>query len=305
MNKPITIDAFIQYSLNPEYLENNYKTLILKKKIGEGSYGIIFLLNNNHVIKIFKNSTIDKIILNDSDNIIPNKYENRELIFFTKNIKNFNLKNNYIIKLYAIGIIKNHIIFNFYKINKDSYFIILPLCYPFYNILKIFNKPLIDINNGLNITLNIMKRLTEISIYFEKKYNLINLDYKLNNFLFIKDKNNFDNFDNLIMIDFSIISNKKKFICNFKNKYYIWPKEKILLNQLNSYSICINGLELLFGYNKILKIYNNLNLFLKILKEKDKNIYNIFLNGLIIKSTNINLLNLINKIIYITKIFIN
>jgi hypothetical protein len=43
--------------------------------------------------------------------------------------------------------------------------------------------------NGIIFTVNVMKRLLEISQYLETKYNLINLDFKLNNFMFSKKNN--------------------------------------------------------------------------------------------------------------------
>jgi hypothetical protein len=281
-----------------EYVENRYKIIKIIKKIDEGSYGLIFLMNNNHVIKIFKNSTIKNTILNESNYLIPIKNENRELIFYYKYIDEKNdgkKENNYIIKLYAIGIIKDNIIDNINNIEIDSYFIILPLCTSFYNAYKIYNTPLINKKNGLFFTLNIMKRMIEISEFLENKYNILNLDLKLNNFMFA-DKS--INLNSLIMIDFSITKKKQKKKYNFDNKYYIWPGNNIFIEYLPPYSTCINGLELLFGYKYIINIKNenNLEYYLEIIKEKDKNIYNIFFNGLIVKINTENFKKLLNVI---------
>ena len=59
------INTLILKSDNIEYEENKYKQLKFVKKIGEGSYGLVFLLDNNHVIKIFKDSTLNNTILNE------------------------------------------------------------------------------------------------------------------------------------------------------------------------------------------------------------------------------------------------
>lgn len=286
------LNLLILKSDHKDYQENKNKKIIIYKKIGEGSYGLVFLIQNDHVIKIFKNSNYNKTILNETNYLLPIENENRELIFFFKYM-NKTKEKNLIINLYAIGIIKDIIIDNNIKLDKNSYFIILPLCIPFYETFNIWNIPLLNKKNGINFTLNVMKRLVEISLFLENKYNIINLDFKLNNFMF---KNNSKNIDNLIMIDFSITKKKTKIPYNIDNKYYIWPESNnILIEYFPSYSACINGLELLFGYKYINNIRNNhkLDYYLKMIKEKDKKAYNIFLNGLILKMNTENFLNLL------------
>lgn len=287
------LKSYIINSTNNEYIENKLKKLHIIKKLGEGSYGIVYLLENNHVIKIFKNSTSDNTKLEETNYLIPIKNENRELLFFFK-YSTKKKDHNFIINAFAIGIIKNKIIDNEINFDINSYFIILPLCYSFYDIFKIHNRPLINLKNGINFTLNVMKRLLEISDFFENNYDLINVDFKLNNFMF-SEKNN--NLNNLIMIDFSIIKNKKKRY-TITNKYYIWPIGNILLEYIPPYSTCINGLELLFGYNKILCMHddNNMNNYLEIIKNKNKYAYNIFYNGLILKINTSNFLKMFNSL---------
>ena len=292
-NNSFTLKAQILKSSHIDYTEQKYKKIVIKKKIGEGAYGVVFLIQNDHVIKIFKNSTNTNTILDESNYLIPVKNENRELIFFFKYINENNNEKNYIVNLYAIGIIKDKIIENTNIIDFNSYFIILPLCTPFYNKYKILNRPLIEEKNGIIFTLNVMKRLLEISQYLETKYNLINLDFKLNNFMFSKKNNDLNN---LIMLDFSIVKKNTKKKYNINNKYYIWPNGSNLIENIPSYSICINGLELLFGYDNILYLSNNLNNYLKIIKDKNKSVYNIFNNGLIIKISTNKLLKLICNI---------
>jgi len=70
-----------------------------------------------------------------------------------------------------------------------------------------------------------------------------------------------------------------------------------LIENIPAYSTCINGLELLFGHKSIIRNNNKLDYYLKIIKEKDKNIYNIFFNGLILKINTENFLKLLNQLI--------
>lgn len=299
MNKQsFYLKTFILMSNHQNYEKNKNKDLCLKKKIGEGSYGLVFLINNNdkeneHVIKIFKSSILSNTILEETNYLIPLKNENRELIFFLR-YKTQKKEHNFIISLYAIGIIKEKFNYNNTIFEKNSYFIILPECSKFYDIYKIYNKPLIEQKNGINFTLNVMKRLLDISNFLETRYNCYNLDFKLNNFMFLK---NSSNLNDLIMIDFSIMKSKiNGYIYNINQKYYIWPKkDNFIIENLPPYSISINGLELLFGHNKIIEsgFSNKLEYYLNIIFKKNKNLYGLFYNGL---SMNINTLNFIKLI---------
>ena len=311
------LNTLILKSTHPDYRENKNSKIYIIKKIGEGSYGIVFLIKNNSVIKIFKNSTLENTILNESKYLIPTKYENRELIFFLNYIKEKILDNKYIINIFAIGLLKDVIINNNIKLNLNSYFIILPQYIPFYNVCNIYNTSLIDKRNGLNFTLHVMKKMTEISYFMEKQFNLINLDAKLNNFMFkdnkikniihdiknissLKDGEIIKILNNLKMIDFSIIktNNNKKY--NIVNKYYIWPQiNNMLIDYIPSYITCINGLELLFGHDNVIDLPNSdkINYYLSIIKNKNIKIYDIFLSGLILKINTEDFMKLINTIL--------
>ena len=285
------LNTHILKSNHKDYQENKNKKIIIFKKIGEGSYGLVFLLGNDHVIKIFKNSNYNKTILNESNYLLPIENENRELIFFLKYV-NKTKEKNLIVHLYAIGIIKDIIIDNSIKLDKDSYFIILPLCISFYETFNIWNIPLLNKKNGVNFTLNVMKKLVEISLFLEDNYNLINLDFKLNNFMMSKKSKNLND---LIMIDFSIIKKNIKKVYDFNKNYYIWPEgNNQIIEHIPSYSICINGLELLFGHNEVLDLPNKkkINKFICEIENKNKNIKNIFYNGLILKINTKNFLKL-------------
>jgi hypothetical protein len=188
--------------------KTSLKKLLLKKS---SDRGYPHLLDNQHVIKIFKNSTPSNHIPKETNYLIPLLNENRELIFFYQ----YKNDNNYIINLYAIGTIKDKIIDN---IDINSYFIILPYCIPFYNIYNFWNKPLINDKTGIDFTVNVMKRLSQISKFLETKYEYIYLDFKLNNFMFSKKSLDLDD---LVMIDFSILKKKVKNKKYNINKHYL------------------------------------------------------------------------------------
>ena len=325
-NNSFKLNAYILKSITSLYPEKKIINLYIKEKLAEGSYGIVYLIDDNNyndndnnnisdknVIKIFKNSIFNNTILTESNYLIPTKNENRELIFFMKYVNNNYISNRHIINVIAIGIIKDIIIDFNNKINLHSYFIILPYYIPFYKSINIFNIPLIEKKDGLLFTLKIMKRLLEISHFLENNYNLVNLDIKLNNFVFKKKKTK--NLENLIMIDFGLIKkiNDKKYkassigrlmdsdLCNtltktdLSNKYYLWPDKYFFLENLPSYSVCINGLVLLFGYDKILNFpdSNKIKYYLKIIKNKNKIIHNIFYDGLMLNLNTENFIKLL------------
>ena len=168
----IQLKIFIIKSNCSIYNENEEIIINIKKKIGEGAYGSIFEIDNNNVIKIFKNSLQDNTLLKETVNILPYSNENRELIFFNKvldesiNTQYENTK--YIIKILAIGYIKNKIIDKNNIFEPNSNFIIIPLAYPFYTIYTILNKPLIK-NDNYIVAINVMKRLLQICLFIETK----------------------------------------------------------------------------------------------------------------------------------------
>lgn len=289
--EPFVLKLFILKSDNKEYIENKVNKILVKKKIGEGSYGIIFLLDNDHVIKIFKKSTLENSILTESNYLLPIQNENRELIFYYKYI-NKKKENNFIINLFAIGLIRDIIVDKTNTLDINSYFIIMPQCVSFYNNFNIYNAQLINKKNGLNFTLNVMKRLLEISQFLENKFNIVNIDFKLNNFMFSEKSKNLNN---LIMIDFSIIKKKSKKKIEMDKKYYIWPNNKFIYSEIiPPYSSCINGLELLFGHKEVLDLPNEkkINYFLEVIKNKNDNAYKIFFNGLVLKINTENFLKM-------------
>jgi len=288
------LTCYILYSKSTNYLINKYYKLKLLEKIGEGSYGIIYEINKNYVIKIFKNSLITNNITNESTSIIPLNNENREISFFISYLKNNTKNTNFIIDVKAIGILVDDYKIHNLIIKKNSFFMILPSCISIYKLLHLWKSPLINNKDGVEIVLNIMKRLIDIQIYLYNNYNIINLDIKMDNFMI--EKSNELLIDNIINIDLGLIKTKNNNNYQFNYKYVIWPtSENVKLEKIPSYSICINGLEILLGKefienNKTSNLIDKLY-FLK----NNQEVYNIFYNGLLLKVNLKQLLGLISN----------
>ena len=280
---------YIYYSNLKEFKKNSYYKIITKKKIGEGSYGFVYEINPSVVLKIFKFQTnINK----NTQKLIPSKSENRELDFFMSYIKYHTRQKSPIIKIKAIGLIKSlNINQNEYT---DHYCLFLPYCVPISKLLYKYKMPFIKLNHGKLLTLEFMKKLLEIELYLNNELNITNLDIKLNNFMIEKNKEL--KIDNIIGIDFGLIKKRNNEKYFFETKYFIWPhKKELKLDYLPSYSVCINGLILLFGKNENMPL-NNTKYYLEYLKD-DNDYYKIFYNGLLLKIKTKDLFELINKYI--------
>jgi len=282
--------VYILYSINNYFKINDYFKIKLIKKIGEGNYGYVYEINNDLVIKIFKNYS--KIIEN-SDNdlkLIPKKTENREVQFFISYLKSNFIDNQYLIKINCIGIIKFNNFQNYDIIN--NYCLILPYCFPLIKLINQWKMPLITNKFGKMIILKFMKKLIEIELFMNSKFNTSNLDIKLNNYMIEKNKK--IEMNNIIAIDFGLtIKKNKNYIFNLKNDYYIWPDgNNIDINDIPSYAICINGLILFLGLKTIKNISIEKNL--KYIKS-DFKFYNIFYHGLIKKVKINDLYELVNQ----------
>jgi len=266
----------------------------IKRRLGHGNFGVVFEIENNNVIKIFKNSIYDNTLQGETSNIIPYTNENRELIFFNEIINKEDNK-NYIIKVQAIGYITKTILDRFHTFVPNSNFIIIPLAYQFYNLYNFIKT------DDYIFVIKIMQRLTDICLYLEKTYKKINLDLKLTNCVFkTPDKD----INNMILIDFSLLKSiennpifNKRFFDSLN--YYIWPVDNNYnLSHIHTYSICINGLELIFGRDEIketLPDKNRIIYYLNKLKGYNKKIYEIFLKGLTEKMETEKLLELLNN----------
>lgn len=320
---------------NNEFQEDKELRLHITKDLGEGSYGKVFELNDQYAIKIFKQCTLGNVDLSSTeDSVLPSNEENRELQFYfemlKKNKLNQSLSVHYILQPYAIGYTKEEITYKS-KFEIHSYFVILPLCIPFYKLLPIKNiellslqKPnelfqnilldtMININNqndnifGILFVLNIMKKICKASIYLEEEFKIYNLDFKISNIMFLKTsqkKKDLNDLNDLIVIDFGLIKHIQDLNSIFdyehliQQKYFIWPYSgTTLISNIPSYSICINGLELLLGKKEIEKLpsYRIIKKNILKLKNIDHNLYIIFYEGLINKCNTQKLLFLIQK----------
>ena len=280
---------YLYYSNLKEFKKNSYYKIITKKKIGEGSYGYVYEINSSIVLKIFKQQTqLNKV----SQKLLPSKNENRELDFFMSYLKHYSQQKSPIIKVKAIGLIKSSSIKQ--NIYNDHYCLFLPYCVPISKLIYQYKMPFIKLNYGKLLTLEFMKKLLEIELYLNNQLNITNLDIKLNNYMIEKNKEL--KIDNIIGIDFGLIKKRNNEKYFFETKYFIWPyKKELKLDYLPSYSICINGIILLFGKNENVPL-NNTNYYLEHLKD-DNDYYKIFYNGLLLKIKTRDLYELINKYI--------
>lgn len=286
------LTCYILYSKSNNYLINKYYKLKLLEKIGEGGYGLVYEINKNYVIKIFKNSLITNSLNNESESIIPLNNENREISFFISYLKNKTKNTNFIVDVKVIGILVDDYNIHKFLIKKNSFFMILPSCISIYKLLNLWKTPLINNKDGVEIVLNIMKRLIDIQIFLYNNYNIINLDIKMENFMI--EKNNNLIIDNIINIDLGLIKSKNNNNYSFNNKYVIWPKiENVKLEKIPSYSICINGLEILLGKEFIEKNKKNNMIDKLYFLKNNQEVYNIFYNGLLLKLNLKQLLGLI------------
>lgn len=274
---------YILYSKSSRFNLSNYYKIKLNKKIGEGSYGYVYEINSDLVVKIFKNNSNQ--ISDNSNNLIPNKNENRELNFFISYINSKYLENKHLIKIEAIASIKY---FNIKDKSTNNYCIILPKCISVFKLINKWKMPLTKNKCGKKLVLDFMRKLLDIELFLNDKFNITNLDIKLNNYMINKNKDL--DIKNIIAIDFGLTTNNNNSDYHIKKKYYIWPQGNVNLSHISSYSICINGLILFLGENNVKKLSINENLnFLK----DDNDFYNIFYSGLLVKIKSSDLYSLI------------
>ncbi len=317
---------------NFEYIENKEYIFTISRELGEGSYGNVFEFNEKYAIKIFKQCTLGSIDLSSKEStLLPTCDENRELSFYFEMLKKHKDEEkrsiHYILHPYAIGFTKETICYGEnekrVKIPTFTYFLILPLCIPFYKALPVRNIDLIsiqqsndlfkniDLSNyihyekrpfGVYFVLYIMKILLSASYYLEEEFKIYNLDFKFSNIMFLQNQKQNQNqkhflLEDLIVIDFGLIkhvdyngtfgpSSIFHYDDLIKEKYFIWPYSgTTLTSQIPSYSVCINGLELLFGKKEVEKLpsYRLIKKIIHKLKSVDHNLYCIFYEGLISK----------------------
>ncbi len=370
----IPIEVHILLSKNPyEFPIKRDLTLHLSRPLGEGSYGKVFELNNRYAIKIFKESIIGNVDMSGEEkSLIPLENENRELLFYfqllQKNQELFTCSYKYVIQPIAIGVTREILLFpppsdapagsKESRIFAHSYFVILPLCIPFYQALPIQHSQLIHLKKptsifeayqnyhkipfyrggsgapvpssqlpsslsssssppspkdpdippfGIAFTLDIMQKMCIASIYLEEEFQIYNLDFKLQNIMFLKSSDPKIPFEDLIVIDFSLIKYVSKrdqehltfdYDDLIDQKYFIWPYSgTTLISNLPSYSICINGLELLYGKKHVeqLPSYKKIRAITEGLRLIDSTLYHIFQQGMVHKIPTKRLLQFIQE----------
>ena len=130
---------------------------------------------------------------------------------------------------------------------------ILQSCISIYKLLNLWKTPLINNKDGIEIVLNIMKRLIDIQLFLYNNYNIINLDIKTDN-LMIEKKNKLI-IDNIINIDLGLIKTKNNNTYQFDCKYMIWPSsENIKLEKIGEGNY---GLIYEISKNYVIKIFKN------------------------------------------------
>ncbi len=263
MNVPLEI-VIIETKLT-NYPENEVLNIHIKNKLGSGSYGSVFDIGDECVIKLFYNSELGKTILEERDSLIPYQQENRELSLYFKLIKGDirqHFENNIISPL-VLGFIQNDFILGDDHFKAGTYFVILPYCISFHRYYKIRNNPLLDIIDSNRFCIEFLHKVLRACIYLENIYNVIHLDIKLNNVMYmvnskimkdmiqnaddslspsrnrlIQSNDNDEYFeklyqyhDDLILLDYSLIKKRDDndlFKLDEDDKkedfhYYIWP----------------------------------------------------------------------------------
>ncbi len=312
MDMDILLDIFVTDSILENFPKNTQNSIHIKRRLGIGSYGSVFDIGNNMVIKIFFHSCVNKTIFDEKKCIIPYKNENRELVLYLKMIQDSSEehKKHHIIYPLFIGYTLNKFIYDDdMEFKEKTYFVVLPLCIPFYKFYKIRDIPLIDIDLGYKFVIEYAYKLLLASHYIENKYKIINLDLKMSNIMYLKlnseERKVFDlnesfknKFHNLLLtLDFSIIKHHydsntlfivEEFIHN-NDSYYLWPhnNDQFKIIHIPSYSVAINVIELLLGLTISHKLPNIelLNNCLEKIKIKFNDIYEFLNKCLIQRST--------------------
>ena len=290
---PDPIKIFVIESNLKEYQVNQSYTFNIEQKLGSGSYGAVFDIGDQLVMKLFFHSTLGKTVFEEKECIIPFKNENRELSLYFQMMKEplNNHIQHHVIPPLLIGYIQKDFIYQKDTFKKNNYFILLPFCIPFHKYYKIKNNPLLHHEDSYSFIVQFMYTMMKSSQYLESKYNIIHLDYKLSNIMYLyhsdlikkikddvmiitdkKESSKKKYHENLIVIDFGLVKKKTKnipFIFDPNDKqegeiqYYLWPSEKdgFHLYHIPSYSMGINVIELLLGREKVLKLPNHINLY--------------------------------------------
>ncbi len=260
------------------------------QKLGSGSYGVVYDIGEGCVVKIFFHSILGKTVFEEKPSVIPYKNENRELAFYFRLMKEDiqTHLNHHILPPLGIGYLTDELKLDSYTFQKYTYFVILPLCVPFHKIYKIRNHPLLHHKDGKRFVYEFMFKLLKANSYLENQYDIIHLDIKLTNIMYLYDSSStllfkddiikpfkkesktilpFQFHEKMMLLDYSLIKKKKqngnesifqldefdKQNGNFQ--YYIWPNENenFMIRHIPTYSLGVSVLEILLGKEKAMK----------------------------------------------------
>lgn len=269
------------YKINQEY------KIEMKRYLGSGSYGVVFDIGNQYVMKLYFHCTLGKTHFQEKECIIPFKNENRELALYFEMIKADIRRHyeNHVISPLVIGYTLQDVEYKDELFKKETYFVILPYCIPFYQVYRVKNIPLLEMKKHDFFIYEFMYRIFTSAIYLEKEYRVVNLDYKLANVMYLMDtsfipKEDVFEFQNIqteenekkyheqmLVIDFGLMKRKNthlKFQLEENDKqeenfqYYVWPNENenFLIHHIPSYSIAMCVFELLFGKENVVDFPN-------------------------------------------------
>ena len=249
------------------YKVREEKKVKIVEKIGEGSNSFVYKLNNDHVIKIYKNSIAGSTQLIESDSIIPSSNENREIQLFFKIIK-YNIDEFGIVKPHCLGIINEDFILDDNNIKKGTYFSILP----FYN--KINRDILIKYN-----LCDLFNEIIESELIIEKYLQVYHLDIKIENLVQYNDK--------LMLIDYHLSKSINSGDMPV-NTHHFNTDKNIKLKLIPLYYVFLLIISLLFNSKKIYYNNNVLINYLYILSKKMTsnikcNLYSMIYNGISLK----------------------
>lgn len=257
------VDLFTLMSNSDKYIKHDSLKIKIKEKVGEGSSGLAFLLENGDVLKIYKNSVAGSAKLIESNSILPVENENREIQLFFKIIK-FKINEVGIVKPLSLGIVYNEFVFEDTVICKDTYYSILP----FYEKVS---KGILVKYNLYNLILEIIN--SELSI--EKYLKVFHLDITLENLVRHKGK--------LMLIDYNLTKSISAGEYSVNTNHFN-TEETCKLKLIPLYYIFLLIISLLFNTKKIYFNDKLLVNYLYILSKKLKmKVYSLIYNGLSLK----------------------
>lgn len=233
------------------FKENKTYNIKLLKKIGEGSYGIIYLSNNKSItLKILLYD--DKPLLEDNNR----SYNEYDLVeeFINKKLS-FN-------QIFALAENINTVKVNSITFKKGTKIFFMPYLISIYDYYQVIGKHFFSKEIYL---LKYMKKICEIHKEIEKM-DYLNLDLKGGNIMINAN-------EELVLIDYGFfIKYEPNKYFKPKVEYYCWCFDKIKQDELHSFLIGVFILEIIYD-KSIYHIKNRTELITLIEKEEFKKSY--------------------------------